>query len=590
MPRHCSRFRSWPALAGLAFCVSARVSAGVDPAETTSFLQRTESLRTSDHAQFVRMLEQLHTEAPSLSPIQQWHLRYLDAWQTAYQGDYKTADALLKDVIEHAGDETLAAKASALLMSDMGINRRYEEAFTVASGLIADLPRIKDRLARFVVLANLSQLLSLAGQNDLALKYARMMEDALPPGETLCNPLSKQVIALYNSKKLASTSAELHRAIDTCQAARQTVFANAMWLVLVSLYVDENKPHEAVALLHQIAPGIDAGQYYSHMLASRVELAQAYWELADYDQARKEALAALKISDPGEISGSLRDAYEVLYRVEKKRGNAATALAYYEHYVAQDKGYLDDVSARALAYQVVQQHVLAKKLEAEALSKQNNILRLQQALDAKAMETTRLYNLLLMLLLGSIALWLYRLKRSQLRFKALSSLDGLTGILNHQHFVGEAGRALRQMERKPAPACLVALDLDHFKQVNDAYGHAIGDEVLRHAVTVCRQQLRPVDLFGRLGGEEFGILLPDCPLDQGVDIAHRIRRALAESPMTKGAAVVEISASVGLACTDTCGYELQRLYAEADAALYRAKRAGRNRVVADLGKGDLFGT
>src|SRR5690606_32840524 len=146
-----------------------------------------------------------------------------------------------------------------------------------------------------------------------------------------------------------------------------------------------------------------------------------------------------------------------------------------------------------------------------------------------------------------------------------------------QHFVGEAGRALRQMERKPAPACLVALDLDHFKQVNDAYGHAIGDEVLRHAVTVCRQQLRPVDLFGRLGGEEFGILLPDCPLDQGVDIAHRIRRALAESPMTKGAAVVEISASVGLACTDTCGYELQRLYAEADAALYRAKRAGRNR-------------
>ena len=104
----------------------------------------------------------------------------------------------------------------------------------------------------------------------------------------------------------------------------------------------------------------------------------------------------MSMGDPDDISESMRDAYRVLYEVEKKRGNAPAALSYFEHYAAQDKGYLDNVSAKALAYQVVQQHVLAKKLESEELNKQNNILRLQQALDTKAVETSRLYITLLL--------------------------------------------------------------------------------------------------------------------------------------------------------------------------------------------------
>jgi diguanylate cyclase (GGDEF)-like protein len=222
-----------------------------------------------------------------------------------------------------------------------------------------------------------------------------------------------------------------------------------------------------------------------------------------------------------------------------------------------------------------------KELETDALRKQNSILKLQQALDAKAVETSRLYIALLLIGLTGIALWLFRTTRSQLRFKRMATRDGLTGIHNHQHFMSECERRLRTMEKRPGHACLIWIDLDHFKQINDTHGHATGDAALRHSVTICQQQLRPGDLIGRLGGEEFGILLADCPREQAIAIADRIRLTIESHPMALDGAVVAISASIGVASTATSGHELQRLCRDADAALYRAKRAGRNRVVAD---------
>jgi diguanylate cyclase (GGDEF)-like protein len=528
------------------------------------------------------MLGQIHEEAPRLTRGEEWYLRYLDAWQTSYQGDYAEAEPMLRDVIGLSGDPALAAKASALLMSNLTINNRYEESFTLANRLAAELPAIKDRLARFTVLANLSQSMIFADQPELALQYAQMMEETLPPGETLCNPRNMHAIALNQAGQLHSASPELLQAIETCLKAGQPVMANTVRLVQAHLYLEEGAPGKALTLLKQIAPSIRANRYFSHMRGYQVELAQVYEKLGDDRNASKAALAVVAMNDPEDANEWLQAAYEVLYRMEKRRGNAKGALAYYERAVAQGKRYGSDVSARTQAYQMVQQHLLTRKLETEALSKQNNILKLQQALATKAVENSRLYILLLLMVIASSVLWLFRLKRSQLRFKKLSCQDSLTGILNHQHFVGEAERALQMLERKVGHACLVVFDLDHFKHVNDTHGHAVGDAVLRRAVVVCQQHLRPSDLFGRLGGEEFGILLHECSRPQGMEIANRIRMAIAGMAVNADEGCVAVSASVGLAATDTSGYELQRLCKEADAALYRAKRAGRNCVMGDI--------
>jgi diguanylate cyclase (GGDEF)-like protein len=575
--------KPWTVPAAVALCVVVQSTAVQTTAiDASELLDNTESLRTKDHAQFLHLLKEIHFEEKTLSKAQQWQLLYLDAWETAFQGDYAKAEVQLRDVIEHSGNPDLAAKASALLMSNLGIGNRYSEAFQVANQLATDLPKIKDRLSRFLVLYNLSQLLGSAGQNDLAIKYASMMEDTLPSGETLCNPLTQEVGALYYSKRLTSSNPKLHQAIDNCQNSSQPVYANFTWLILASLHLDEGHPEKALAVLNRIGGSIRDSRYQAQILSWQVELAQTYAKLGDDEQAKKAALAVLASSSSSEDSEPLRNAYELLYKIEKHQGNSAAALSYYEQYVIQESGYLNGISAKTLAYATAQQHMLVQKLETETLSKQNNILRLQQALDTKAVETSRLYIILLLVTLASIVLWLFRLKRSQLRFMRLSHHDSLTGIFNHQHFISQAEHALRQHEKRHAHACLISIDLDHFKQVNDTHGHAVGDAVLKHTVVICRQQLRPSDLFGRLGGEEFGVLLHDCSRVQGMEIANRIRTAIAAGPMECNGLVVSISASVGLASSNHSGYRLQQLCIDADAALYRAKRGGRNRVISDM--------
>jgi diguanylate cyclase (GGDEF)-like protein len=576
---------SWIALAAMVTCGLCHAqSDGVPespPSPDAQLLSSTEALRTTDRPRFLAQLEELQRRAPSMTAGERWRLRYLDAWEASFEGRYAVADPLFHDIIERSADVTLVTKAQAVLMDDLAANKHYQEAFELANRLVLGLQNVQDRHARFIAMQFLSQLLRSAGQYDLAAQYAREMDRERPAEESSCKPITVLLSVLYEQRALNSASPDLHQGIAACESANEPIFSNAIWLVLGSLYIDENRPREAIALLKRIAPEIRASRYYSHMLAAQVELAQAYEKIKDDDRAKQAALAAIAMSEPDDLSESLRDAYDVLYRIEKRRGNAGAALAYYERYVAQDKGRLDDISARTLAYQVAQQHSLVDKLQTERLSKQNSILKLQQALDAKAVEASRLYITLLAITLAAIVLWLFRTTRSQRRFKRMATRDGLTGIHNHQHFMGECDKRLRALEKRSAHGCLVWIDLDHFKQINDTHGHATGDAALRHSVAICQRQLRPGDLLGRLGGEEFGILLGDCPREQAIAIADRIRLAIEASPMVLDGSVVSISASIGVASTATSGHDLQPLCRDADAALYRAKRAGRNRVVAD---------
>ena len=580
MTRLANRFRSWPAWLGLivgAFALCGHAAATIeDPA---AFLAQAESLQRKDHPRFVDMLAQIHRETPALTAEQARHLRYLDAWEIMFQGDYTRGENLLRQVIVRPGDDVLSLRASSLLLMNLGLNQRYEEAFAIANQLTTELPGIKDPATRYSVLMNLSQVLDYVGQTELAIRYARMMDEAIPPGENRCLPLNLLVAALYNAKRLTSSSPELQQGIDTCTEARQPVAANSIWLVLSSLYLDEHQPDKAMALLDRIAPSIEFNHYHQHLLSAQAERAQAYAMLGNDNEARKAALVAVSLARPGDVNEWLMVAYDVLYQVEKRQGHHAAALAYHEQYVDQDKGYLNDVSARTLAYEMAQQHLHVQRLETDALAKQNRILRLQQALNTKAVETSRLYIALLLLMLISIVFWLFRIKRSQLRFKKLSCVDGLTGILNHQTFIAEADRALHLLEKKHGSACLMFIDLDHFKQINDTHGHAVGDEMLKHVVSLCRPLLRASDLFGRLGGEEFGILLLDCGREQGLMLAERVRRTIESSPAGSEEHAVALSASIGMAITGTSGYAMQPLCRDADAALYRAKRGGRNRVV-----------
>jgi len=128
------------------------------------------------------------------------------------------------------------------------------------------------------------------------------------------------------------------------------------------------------------------------------------------------------------------------------------------------------------------------------------------------------------------------------------------------------------------PAALLMADIDHFKKLNDGFGHAAGDAALRHLAQIFRATLREGDIASRIGGEEFALWLPTASLTVAAEIAERIRRRTAEATMTWAGADLRMTCSVGVAAyPETVGHP-DNLYAAADAALYRAKEGGRNRV------------
>ncbi|GLS04873.1 diguanylate cyclase [Chitiniphilus shinanonensis] len=164
------------------------------------------------------------------------------------------------------------------------------------------------------------------------------------------------------------------------------------------------------------------------------------------------------------------------------------------------------------------------------------------------------------------------------RLKQLANTDSLTGLLNRRAFFERADQERRRAERHGTSLAAVALDIDHFKRVNDQHGHTAGDEVLKALARTCHVTLRDVDLIARFGGEEFMLLLPDASLADAIRVAERLRQTVAalQVPLPAGGTLA-ITISLG-AAVHRHGLPLGELLDQADHALYAAKRAGRNRV------------
>jgi len=163
------------------------------------------------------------------------------------------------------------------------------------------------------------------------------------------------------------------------------------------------------------------------------------------------------------------------------------------------------------------------------------------------------------------------------RFETLAATDELTRLPNRRCFLEQGARLVRRITADGAPACLLGLDLDHFRRINDRFGHDGGDQALAAFAGVLRKQVRPTDLMGRCGGEEFSVLLADTDLAQAWQIAERLRAAVAELSIDMNGQPMAFTVSVGIAAL--AGGDLHDAMKRADEALYRAKHEGRNRVV-----------
>ena len=168
------------------------------------------------------------------------------------------------------------------------------------------------------------------------------------------------------------------------------------------------------------------------------------------------------------------------------------------------------------------------------------------------------------------------------RLELLSITDGLTKLHNHRYFQDEVARAFEESQRYQRPLSLAMIDIDFFKKINDTYGHAVGDDVLKRSAALYRESVRSTDLVARYGGEEFAVMMPETELVDGITFAEKIRSLVEETPMETQAGPVKVTVSIGVASVPQSRiHTAKELIVAADKALYRAKRNGRNQVQAE---------
>jgi len=176
------------------------------------------------------------------------------------------------------------------------------------------------------------------------------------------------------------------------------------------------------------------------------------------------------------------------------------------------------------------------------------------------------------------AFYAAKLKEAMAELEQMSQVDGLTGLYNRRFWEKSLNIEFNRSKRYDLGFCLLMVDIDHFKKINDEYGHLIGDEAIRLLAEILLDSIRDSDIVGRYGGEEFGLILVETPVSAAYTVAERIRKRVMDTPLQVGEVGHQMTVSIGLCAFDPNMERHEQAIAAADEALYESKNTGRNRV------------
>jgi len=353
---------------------------------------------------------------------------------------------------------------------------------------------------------------------------------------------------------------------------------NAAMLGLAEAQIALGDPDGALAMLAQARAGFAADRDTSNDDMLLMLTGQALARQGQHTAALERYRQALPLIERNGNDRYLAMLYKAQAASQEALGWTASALSDYKRYAdlqlkLQGKMRLEQGRMLEYEYEIRRRDFENRQLRAEADSKQQEVATLEAVRRWQSLAIV--LAALFVALLSSLA---WRQWRKSRHLRDLTLLDPLTGIANRPGIEREAARALDASARNGTPLSLLMLDLDHFKSINDRYGHAAGDKVLRATAAVWQAQLRGRDPLGRIGGEEFVVVCPDTTLEQALLVAGRLREAAHGLRFDDIDPTLAVSVSIGAAQARKSGDSCDALIDRADAALYRAKQQGRDRV------------
>ncbi|GGW74765.1 sensor domain-containing diguanylate cyclase [Alteromonas halophila] len=539
-------------------------------------LSDAEAVKSSDPAEFARTLDSLKKQQSTFTRAEHYHYAYLQGYRAGFSGDIDSAIEKYRYVIDGTDDKHLKVQTTTALLNMFAVKRDYEQGYELINALFPLLSEVSDELRSQILIAK-AIFFNQAADDDAALVAAQQALKNITLPRLVCFTRNLVVEAHYHLDTI-SDNRLFDQAIAACESANEPV-ATGLTLVFKARYMlSQGDTDGALTLLQSYQTLFDTVRYPRLQVDYQAISATLYFMTDNLEKAEDAAQQAIAISGKMGAARPRIEAFEVLYKIHEQRGQTDDAYRTYKRFAELEKANLDDTRLNRLAALQAKSNLQAKESQINILDKQNSLLITAAQLRTEELQNSRLLIAVLLLLSGLILVWVLINRKMHKKLRSQAQTDNLTGIANRHYFTTLADSSLRYHERTGQSLGFVIFDLDLFKNINDTYGHQVGDWTLQAVIkaiqSVCRQQ----DIIGRMGGEEFAVLLPGCALTKARLLAEDCRSTIAAIDTSESGVTFKITASFGVTDTDTCGYSFDELYAKADTALYRSKHEGRNQV------------
>ncbi|WP_258406118.1 GGDEF domain-containing protein [Shewanella aegiceratis] len=537
-------------------------------------LTQADQLKSSNPKAFSELLNTLEKEP--LNPQQRYFLDYLRGYELTYQGKQAQSIDVFNKILNSNANETLKFRANQTLINIYAISQDWSKGLTHLSKNFQFIEQIKDPETVQSGLAIAAIFYNQIEQYELGLSYAEKLRSSKPSKRNTCLANGLAIEAQLGLNQLEVDSPSLQAAVASCD--EEVIMESFIHSFIATKYLRDGNTAEVYGQLKPSLETIEKTRYPRLIAEVYATLASAYLKDHKIGEARLLAEKIVNLAKGLGNTQAVVTAYKVLYQIAELSGNYKAALDYHVKYAQADKAYLDDIKTKHLAFQLAEHQAAEQKSRITLLDRQNNLLLTEQQLAKTQAENNRLFISLLIAIITLLGFWAYKSWTIQKRLKQLAEYDALTHVFNRGHFTQVAQSALTYCESSEVDLSYILFDLDNFKQINDKYGHAIGDWVLKKVAKACQAQGRKNDIFARIGGEEFCIALPGCDLQTAVKLAEACRKAIAGIDCSATGHEFEVTASFGITDTQMSGYKLERLINDADSAMYQSKETGRDRI------------
>ncbi|PXX39757.1 diguanylate cyclase [Undibacterium pigrum] len=502
----------------------------------------------------------------------------LGASAFGFKGRHKERVELVRSIIDKVTNPDNKVRLLYQLSSGYTHLGEYEHALVAMNESILLLPKLKSQFAKMDTLQAAITLLNSLRAFDESLAYAeRLVEVGNEDEKTSvkCVGVADQVEINLLRGERQRARAILPEAIRICDERGSMVISQILRALAAIDLIDSGNYLQGkgagIPLLKEFLE-VNKGSDYRTQLEEA--LARAFLNTGNLEQAEHYGVLSYQHAKSGNAVHLMEKTAETMASIKRAQGQYPSSLEYYEAALVLKNRVLDDQLHKNLAFQRVKFDTQDKANQMSLLEQKNKILAVERELEKKNNQNLWLFISLVVVILVVLSLWLIKTLQQKNQFRQFSQTDGLTQAANRMHFISFANDAFKM---RTGSVSVILFDMDLFKNINDTHGHATGDWVLKAVSETVKTHLRKVDLFGRLGGEEFGICMPDSSQASALQLAERCRMAIAMIDTEPSGHMFSLSASFGVATVDGNGLSnFDETLEAADKALYRSKAEGRN--------------